>query len=126
MKGGLWQRWRVVVSAWLGCTAASAVAAAVAATLTAGPKESSDVTFVRGMYYWGGMETGPFAAMLGPRGFLAHPTTTTYAIWSGLLAFVVACIFAHPVGPGRRSAAVSTLGVVLWFFLALVLGMWNV
>ena len=118
------KRLKVLVSAYLGCAAASAVAALVFAGATAAKDASAWRIASLAGRSWLRIHAGPLAAVDEPFGVLAHEEPAHQGIWLAIVAFNVACIVAHPVRPGRRSAVVTTLGMVLWFFLSLVLGLW--
>lgn len=119
-------RIRVAASAWLGCSAAAAVAGIVGAILTLGEDAGVGAIARQAGWYWLALQAGPFTAWMGPRAFLAYAEPWHYAAWAGVTAVCVLMILAHLIRPGRRSSIVSTLGVVLWFFLAAVLGMWHI
>lgn len=119
-------RLRVIVSAYLGCAAAAAVAAVVAGAFSLGDRTGTglaDACRFAGRL-WLQMHAGPFTALFSPLGFLVDPTPLRWAVWIALVVFDAACILAHSLRPHRRTAVVTTLGMVLWFFLAAVLGLW--
>lgn len=118
------KRLKVLVSAYLGCAAAGAVAAMVFAGATAAEDASAGTIASLAGRSWLRIHAGPLAAVDRPFGFLAHDEPGHHGIWLAIVAFNAACIGAHPIRPGRRSAVVTTLGMVLWFFLSLVLGLW--